>query len=141
MGGEGEGGQSVPSISPSHMPLTPWETMCVAIHHFQSGLHTRMFPPHFLYTIHIQYHDIVLCITDRIVIMNLFPIITSINFIPTPVAMFQVVVELKEESRDIPDPTENRELQVANYVGPTLIDLGLYEWMEKHGGMVTYDKI
>ena len=49
--------------------------------------------------------------------------------------MFQVVVALKEESQDI--PMENRELQVANYVGPTLIDLGLYEWMEKHGGMVT----
>jgi hypothetical protein len=50
------------------------------------------------------------------------------------VAMFQVVLAIKEESRDI--PTDTRELQVANFVGPTLVDLGLYEWMEKHGGMV-----
>jgi hypothetical protein len=48
--------------------------------------------------------------------------------------MFQVVVAIKEESQDI--PTDTRELQVANFVGPTLVDLGLYEWMEKHGGMV-----
>ena len=51
------------------------------------------------------------------------------------VAMFQVVLALKDEAREM--PTENRELQVANYVGPTLVDLRLYEWMEKHGGMVS----
>ena len=50
--------------------------------------------------------------------------------------MFQVVLAIREESRDV--PTENRELQVANFVGPTLVDLRLYEWMEKHGGMVSY---
>ena len=49
--------------------------------------------------------------------------------------MFQVVLAIKEESGDI--STETREKQVANFVGPTLADLGLYEWMEKHGGMVS----
>ena len=49
--------------------------------------------------------------------------------------MFQVVLTIKQESGDV--PTETRELQVANFVGPTLVDLGLYSWMEKHGGMVS----
>ena len=52
------------------------------------------------------------------------------------VAMFQVVQTIKQESGDV--PTETRELQVANFVGPTLVDLGLYSWMEKHGGIVSY---
>ena len=48
--------------------------------------------------------------------------------------MFQVVIAIREESREV--HSENRELQVANFVGPILVDFGLYEWMEKHGGMV-----
>ena len=50
--------------------------------------------------------------------------------------MLQVVHAVREESRNT--PTENREQQVANFVGPTLADLGLNEWMEGHGGMVSY---
>ena len=34
-------------------------------------------------------------------------------------------------------PTDTRELQMAYFIGPTLVDLGLYAWMEKYGGMVS----
>ena len=61
-------------------------------------------------------------------------LLSVIYFLHTHTAMFQVVLAIREESRDV--PSENRELQVANFVGPTLVDLRLYEWMEKHGGMV-----
>ena len=48
--------------------------------------------------------------------------------------MFQIVLRTREESRE--ESTESKEEQIANYVFPTLVDLGLYKWMEKHGGMV-----
>lgn len=50
--------------------------------------------------------------------------------------MYQVVLTMREESGDV--STETREKQVANFIGPTLVDLKLYEWMERHGGMVSY---
>ena len=49
--------------------------------------------------------------------------------------MFQVVHTVRQESGDM--PTDTRELQVSNFIGPTLVDLGLYAWMERHGGMVS----
>lgn len=50
-------------------------------------------------------------------------------------AMFQVVLMIRQESGNV--PTDTMETQVANFVGPTLVDLGLYTWMQKHGGMVS----
>ena len=51
------------------------------------------------------------------------------------VAMFHAVLSVREEGGEI--STQTREQQVANYVGPTLAELGLAEWMATHGGMVT----
>ena len=51
--------------------------------------------------------------------------------------MFQAILAVREEAEDV--PTETREQQVANYVGPTLTDLGFMEWMGRHGGMVSYN--
>lgn len=48
-------------------------------------------------------------------------------------AMFQVVLAVREDGGDI--QTEMREQQISNFVGPTLTDLGLYQWMANHGGM------
>ena len=50
--------------------------------------------------------------------------------------MFQVVLMVRQESGDM--PTDAMEIKVANFVSPTLVELGLYEWMEKHGGMVSF---
>ena len=50
-------------------------------------------------------------------------------------AMFHAILSVREEGREI--STQTREQQVANYVGPTLAELGLTEWMATHGGMVT----
>ena len=49
--------------------------------------------------------------------------------------MFQVIVQIKEESGEV--SSESKESQIANFVFPTLVDLGLYKWMEKHGGLVS----
>jgi hypothetical protein len=49
--------------------------------------------------------------------------------------MYHAIVSVREEGGDI--PTQTREQQVANYVGPTLTELGLAQWMVTHGGMVT----
>ena len=50
-------------------------------------------------------------------------------------AMIQTIVAVRDEGANI--PTQTREQQVANFVGPTLADLGLYAWMANHGGMVS----
>lgn len=34
-------------------------------------------------------------------------------------------------------PVEVREQQVANFVGPTLVELGFGAWVHNHGGMVS----
>ena len=51
------------------------------------------------------------------------------------IAMLHTIHSVREEGGDI--PTQTREQQVANYVGPTLAELGLAQWMAAHGGMVT----
>ena len=48
--------------------------------------------------------------------------------------MFQIILTVREEGGEI--STETREQQVGNFVGPTLADLGLAQWMASHGGMV-----
>ena len=53
--------------------------------------------------------------------------------------MFQIVLAVRQEAGD--SSTTVREQQVANFAFPTLVDLGLYEWMEKHGGMVSFSII
>ena len=50
-------------------------------------------------------------------------------------AMFQVILQIKEESGEV--SSESKESQIANFVFPTLVDLGLYKWMEEHGGLVS----
>ena len=50
-------------------------------------------------------------------------------------AMLHAIFSVREEGGDI--STQTREQQVANYVGPTLAELGLAQWMATHGGMVT----
>ena len=57
------------------------------------------------------------------------------EYLQTFPAVFQVVHTVRQESGDV--PTDTREQQMANFIGPTLVDLGLYAWMEKHGGMVS----
>ena len=49
--------------------------------------------------------------------------------------MLHAIFSVREEGGDI--STQTREQQVANYVGPTLAELGLAQWMATHGGMVT----
>ena len=57
---------------------------------------------------------------------------TVYTFFP---AEFQVVHTVRKELGDMPKDT--RELKAANFIGPTLMDLGLYAWMEKNGGLVS----
>ena len=57
------------------------------------------------------------------------------SFMYPSAAMIQTVVAVRNEGADI--PTQTRERQVANFVGQTLVDLGLYAWMVSHGGMVS----
>ena len=58
-----------------------------------------------------------------------------LTFMYHTAAMFHTILSLREEGAAF--STQNREQQVANFVGPTLAELGLARWMATHGGMVT----
>ena len=52
--------------------------------------------------------------------------------------MLQVTLAVVKEAGKASSAAETRQQQVANFVYPALAELGLVEWMEKHGGMVSF---
>ena len=49
--------------------------------------------------------------------------------------MRQMLQAVRRHAGD--SPTENTQRQVVNFVGPTLVELGLSEWVQNQGGMVS----